>query len=177
MRKITTAYVSAVSGCRRWSFGMFSFVTERILFLSNAYKSHAVPAHHWHAPAAPASYWVCVIPWSTATKHYDADKSCHLNNIIQGRMRTPTYRQTNGAAGLCGGSSDCYKKVLGVSFQISTKSAEARGKRSPESPLGQQQKGWMNSKQTCERLQWPAELPRGCWTDDQGWWWWWGLCV
>lgn len=99
---------------------------------------------------------VCVIhdiPWSTAMQLYDADKSCHLRNIIQGRMRTHTcswsHRQTNkcswgyvervkGADKRNGersftlwGACSLLWKVLCISFQISTMSAE----RSPSSPL------------------------------------------
>ncbi len=58
--------------------------------------------HQEDMPVASMSYWVCVIreiPRSTTTQLSDADKSCHLRNIIQGRMRTPTcswsHRQTN----------------------------------------------------------------------------------
>lgn len=44
-------------------------------------------------PEASVSYWVFVIreiPRSTAMQLSDADESCHLHNIIQGRMRTLT---------------------------------------------------------------------------------------
>lgn len=44
---------------------------------------------------ALVSYWVYVsgeIPRSTATQLSDADESCHLHNIIWGRMRTPTLQ-------------------------------------------------------------------------------------
>lgn len=90
---------------------------------------------------------------STATQLSDADKCCHLCNIIQGRMRTPTcswsHRQTNksnwgytksGArVDKIGGERSCtlwgacrlLRKVLHVSSQISTKSAQAREREAP----------------------------------------------
>lgn len=68
---------------------------------------HTVPAlHQLLMPWASVSYWVYVIweiPQSTATQLSDADKSCHLHSIIQGRMRTPTLQlitQTNKHADL-----------------------------------------------------------------------------
>lgn len=61
-----------------------------------------IPLHQQHMLQASMPDWVRVnheTPWSTATQLHDADKSCHLCTIIQGRMRTHTcswsYRQTN----------------------------------------------------------------------------------
>lgn len=118
--------------------------------------------HQQHMLQASMSDWVCVIhatPWSTAMQLYDADKSCHLRTIIQGRMRTHTcswsHRQTNkcgwgfvervGADKVkCGEELHplgCLQSPLKkFSFDVSTMSAEAMEREAPCPPSGRQEK-------------------------------------
>lgn len=118
--------------------------------------------HQQHMLQASMSDWVCVIhatPWSTATQLYDADKSCHLRTIIQGRMRTHTcswsHRQTNkcgwgfvervGPDKMKRGEElhplGCLQSPLKkFSFDVSTMSAEAMEREAPCPPSGRQEK-------------------------------------
>lgn len=155
--------VKSLSSCRKASF----FPRCRCHTVSLSHQEDMLEAS--------MSYWVCVIreiPRSTATQLSDADKSCHLRNIIQGRMRTPTcswsHRQTNKLRlGVCRGGVDKMQRREALHpvgcLQTPLKSppllvlkqhkvSRSKGKRSPLSPSGQQEKGWMNLKQTSERL-------------------------
>lgn len=144
-------------------------------------------------PEAFASCWVFVTPWSTATQISDADNSCHLSNIIQGRMRTPIciwsqrankqlclgvhvqqgggrLNETRRACKPYGGACRWLQKVL-PRFSNQHGVSRNEGKRSPLSSLGQQEKGWMNLKPTSERLamshsaEQRFHLPTFCWMD------------
>lgn len=133
------------------------------------------------------------IPQSTSLQLSHADNTRHLPNISQGRMRTHTrswsHRQTNKCGWGCVervGADKMKRKERSFTLwggpQTPLKSSQllipnqrkvsrSKGKRSPSSPSGQQEKGWMNLKQTSERLaasrtaRQGNQLPRACWTD------------
>ena len=89
-----------------------------------------------------------------------------------------TGKQTNAAGGCawrgawsCGVPADSFEKVLLLLVPKRHKVSRSEGKRSALSPSGRQEKGWMNLKQTSERLavsqtaQQRNHLPRAWWTD------------
>lgn len=133
----------------------------------------------------------------TATQLSD-DKSCHLCKIIRGRMRTLTCSWSHRQTKRCGWGWKGWKwrkefhpvwcvqtplKSFLLFIPKQNKVSSCKGKRSPMSPSSQQEKGWMNLKQTSERLsvsqtvQQRNHLPRACRTDRMTWVWvidlWW----